>query len=309
MGCWYATDIITGSRLLPGDPVRLFLCATSGFRDEFYFPNNNHHSLTFGIKGRYNEYGSIELVKEDWHTNLLLERFNELLAEGSVIFTDRAKTLGDAVKRFDSIDTLLYNAQDNLLFGPPKRRRLPAETGVKVLNEMLNKDCEDYLHWPTLYTVMTHEKIFQEVILQELNDDEWKFNSEDKFIEDVVSRIKEDLKTFPEDDLMICLSLSMHFETLRGYPGSFFHFPSGNGRRHLYSDYLLGAGRTDEVFLRELAENAVFASGLQSLRRSWQPLSGAGSQHDNAKMNIAVMKRAIAILRSDIRREREDNGE
>lgn len=86
MGCWNETDALTQLPILSGDPVKLLvISSTPDGDDELIFVR------CFPISGKYDDYGSIKDIKEDWATKAFLDYCNERFKNKKWAFAEEEK--------------------------------------------------------------------------------------------------------------------------------------------------------------------------------------------------------------------------
>ena len=76
MGCWNATDMVTGLPIMSEDPVRFFVLMQNLREDDSAcYPDDFWSPVGFAAQGAYNDYGNVEGVKDGlaaaWLTHLL----------------------------------------------------------------------------------------------------------------------------------------------------------------------------------------------------------------------------------------------
>ena len=105
MGCWNGTCFLSNMSIMHGDPIRLQLILSSNIGkvndhfdpDEFTeetdpreinglcYVNDNYSPWGFAISGNYNDYGSIENIKDDASSRTLKLILKEYIKRGDIL--------------------------------------------------------------------------------------------------------------------------------------------------------------------------------------------------------------------------------
>lgn len=78
MGCWSGTDSITGLPINHGDKCRVFLITKQNYADVaddgggYCSSHDVWYPRGFGVLGEYDDYGGLEKIEENLHTDILL---------------------------------------------------------------------------------------------------------------------------------------------------------------------------------------------------------------------------------------------
>lgn len=275
MGCWNGTCAITHLPLISGEKVRAYILVPthlfSSYKSETDpLANGGHpystalmHPLTYGIKGKYNDYGCVEEIQEDPNNSLILEFFNDLLK------TERVKMFDDSdkpVRSFDDIEELLTSIERG---STPFSFCMIMESALMATVKALDENPEEY-----------GRRINVDAALKELN-------------------LIKDFRKSTNDAASILLR--SQFGKLPGQPwnrmGEFIFGDSGQNPMfdNMFSmEYMWPLIESDVSSVNlQLAEHALLCCAFQSLRRTWMPQSGAGSQDDSYPLHRKLAQHVV----------------
>jgi len=110
MGCWNATCGISQMSIPAGEKVKAILILQSDFAKEIQGSGSCYHSTFFRpwflpVTARYNDYGSIEDIEDDWNSQYMLRTFQKWHKEGKVkILGDDAEINSPGIDKFETLD-------------------------------------------------------------------------------------------------------------------------------------------------------------------------------------------------------------
>lgn len=308
MGCWNATCGVTHAPIHAGDAVvQFYLTHVADSADHasgHCYSNALWSPRTIQFYGRYNDYGAVEDIPENWHTAYFLKSLETDLVDrpqGENQYHEQAVSKADLTD-LDHLQELIHDSR--IILKSISMARIDGPTTrllghMMVLRPVFDVMVEKIHGW--------REKSFAEVLAdgvafyQKMLDDIASIDPNDPARRWAVRRI---------DHKNAFSALSNEGERVDAYTIRV-------GIRD-YKDELLEklaeAGRpVDDPLvvdiLTELAKFIVFNRNFQTLRRSWMPQAGAGSQADEHDLHRAVMQAAITCLDDKDAEWRAMNGE
>ena len=91
MGCWNGTCMISNLPIIYGDEIKLVLIRKSYSFDRlkvsggYVYPSDAFTPSFLPINGKYNDYGMIENVDEDWNYNLIENVYKDILSDEIIV--------------------------------------------------------------------------------------------------------------------------------------------------------------------------------------------------------------------------------
>lgn len=260
MGCWNETDLLTSLPILSGDPVVLILLGTVSCAQMY--------PISFPIRGKYNDYGSIEDVVVDTASQATLKIINDKFTDGSWKFTE------EAVERAKG-----YRMSTELPFKTMEEVIDLIERGYIQMYNPVHSVIPEYPKYTRISFSMLHEKIYQRAISHESRYQRTStlFNEVDSY--------RNDLKqeSIDRDDTLEhkykLFSISSNYSSLCRHitdEGQFYFFR--------YMDLVLGADSEYEEFKRNVNELSSLRSFMYALRKTWAPNPYPGSQSADFKL-------------------------
>jgi len=309
MGCWNGTCGISQMPILAGQRIWAFLIGVAGYRDN---PSSSGHCystdlgfpMTLPIRGKYNDYGGIESIEENYNTELILDIFRD--TEGDK-FPDIETLLNDQVER----DSYTFYVEDK------EERRYIEKFPVGLF--MVLEDIA-----LSLKGVRTsYERYCETYPRKHMRQDARYFM---KFLVEEAERLKEiygeDMLSDELKDHMLFNSRNDRCEKSSRYDNQFAVVFNDRGFAGApiydawkpYREYiksLAAQGKTSGKEVDELVTDAcdldLVARALSLMRKSWFPQSGKGGQGENYefywKLTTAMRRQIKETLK-----EREDWG-
>lgn len=93
MGCWNETDMLTQLPILAGDPVKVFILLEELSEQRSCSCDSAWKPLCLPISGKYDDYGRIEDIQEDWNTQAILKHCNGALQTNMWLLSERGQTM------------------------------------------------------------------------------------------------------------------------------------------------------------------------------------------------------------------------
>lgn len=288
MGCWNETCAISQIAILSGDPVVCLFLARNGER-----PRANHTGtdaewtpMLLPFRASYNDYGWVEDIEEDWNTAHIIEMFRyhtRPMAEGNNPYHERAVVPSEL--DWDSLETAIRDERlEVVTFSVERLREAPVPVCMvmihaKVWDSIVNTG---YTNFRGVHTRDSVTKDLEEAYerAREVADDRYGHRKESEpalYMASLLTQIHMEMETSP----------------MRGI---------GEYRPRTISSYLDSdrfLERGTEGWER-MAELCMVCRVMQSLRRSWQPQTGAGSQN-----NDHSIMRLLSNIVEGVFRERE----
>lgn len=256
MGCWNETDALTQLPILYGDPVKLIVISSTPDGDEeLVFPR------CFPISGKYNDFGSIKEIEEDWATDAFLAYCNKRFEDNKWAFAEdqsaRIKIFGIKYP-FTTIEGVLK----------------AIERGFIVSSEW----CEPIV---PVFFVMIHDEIYAKAVEMGGNSVDYDLS----YLETIRGRVGE---VFNELDKLIEASapeepsfFSVN-NLLSGRLFSMLGSINGGYIRDVYGDACFGGtnekGVLKDNYLSRLIELACLRHFMFITRRKFYKQAGSGSQ-------------------------------
>lgn len=270
MGCWNETDALTQLPILVGDPVKLIvISSTPDGDDELALVR------CFPISGKYDDYGKIKDIKEDWATKAFLDYCNERFENKKWAFAEEEK---ERVKIF--------------------KVKHPFETVEDVLGAIergfiVSKEWSDSI--VPVFFVMIHDEIYAKAVEMGGKYVDYKGS----YLDGLKKRI--DVALHPSKDELLCGLQEFEPEvqakflpcrlTMMLSEKLFSVFGSINGGyiKRVYGDSCFGGAETcsaasKEEYLNYLIELACLKYFMRVTRRKFYKQTGSGSQDSEFEM-------------------------
>lgn len=267
MGCWNGTCGLSQLPILAGDDIWAFLIGVrwgrysdSGDQSGYCYPTDIGFPMSLPIYGKYNDYGGIDRIKENYNTKIIMDAYGEN-------YKNIESFLNDCVER----DKFFLFNQYIEKYG----------VGLFMVHAELMDDLKSakvsYGKKVTVYNTVKKdaEYFFQDApaILEELNKTESKLRSKGFFT---------GIETLERK----CRKVE--------YTNWFAHRFSGMGSNCIvdswepYRDFIMGllkdkktlSDQTVKELIVDTANLEVVNSSMHSLRKGWIPQSGKGSQSE-----------------------------
>lgn len=262
MGSFNGTDGITQLPIEYGDRVRAFILLNYQVRDEvsFYgggFSYSNTIWSPMGcVQGTYNDYGSVESIKDDISCKILLEDLRQY---------NPSISIEDAFERIKSQENILYKyiGKTNL--------------GMMLVLEDVYQTMINYN--PIMLSPQTNlYRPFHDNVKADIYD--WYVNTFEKYMASKDDSVKQ-ISVF----LMSKDSTQFFWDLRNRFTSIYFNY--------LQSCIIQGKDVTsNEVSeaLQSLFEIIVFNEAMEASRKFWSPQSGAGSQDGEFDIYNALAK-------------------
>lgn len=291
MGCWNETCSISNLPILCGDKVKLVFLrqgmnknGTLGVSG-YTYPTDVLEPIFFPISGEYNDYGTIDEIKEDWNSKLILSYFKDMC--GDTITID-----GDMVIKYWTLIDVICGIERGGCYGN-------AITYINKKNNTVTKLDHSF--------VIIREDIWDSCVLIGANGEFTNplRNKENWADESLRYTVKGDIWADGSFDIYINHLRVLANDTINGLysyiPCNIFIF-DGNNSTYL-SSYLYRAfcqeNLLDDVliadFKKQWFEFKMINRSLSSLRKGWMIQPGAGSQHSDWAQHKALAETIIKI--------------
>ena len=280
MGCWNETCFISHLPIRYGDSVMAFLTAIGGWelhrkegerkahgrdRASYVYPTDGEEPITLPIRATYNDYGSIE----GWDKNDVAVRMAESLFNRS-------------------LDDILTSVMDHM----------SKDYGLHISKRNVGKYPVGFL--------MARENVAEKLIAKYRPQyDEWnkkyreskinlyeQFYSEER-LEKLIEKSKSGTLTEAEKATLESKELirSMVKVSMFGSPRDELKFSGVIFREELHKAWKKTPESKREKLIKDFHELddklKILSSAMHTLRRSWSPSSGTGSQSFSLKDHIA----------------------
>lgn len=350
MGCWNGTCFLSGMSIKSGDPIRLQLILSSSIgkdNDDFdpekftseddpraingvCYANDIYSPFGFAISGEYNDYGSIENIKDNMASKILKEILNNYIISKNILMK---RDVDAWIGRKDK------NKKNEKLFVDIDVNKLDAFIDAVERGQVVVRTFRG--NWKTLRFVMMAESMYENTLKQAYSVD-WGW--EDKTVGDYLKIFGEsvvkfysgnagEFSTFIKDNEKILGHDYDTFERMREYVGKvksndptgimmnmlareslWRPFSRDGVTWHDVSDSFMGifdAG--DEATKRAIidvnVERSILSTMLSKLRMTWGIMGGCGSQDDNYDEIVAHAKNIIASVKNVKKMHKERYGE
>ncbi len=300
MGCWNETCGITNLPILSDQPVRLFLLVGVADVNEGHaghcYSNDQWTPRFMAIKGKYDDYGGLEDIQEDWNTRWIISELRDAITEV------RLRTAGTI-----NIDNPYAPRHNDLDLG-----------GELYIDDILRAIHEDSLWIPGLYDnaplgwMMVHEWAYQRLTLE--MDRDWRGKMPlAEVVEngrDWYTKLAERLADSPgKFDFILNMDVvdwknpfAFMNDRARGLDGHGAVRGIG-GYRDLVQQLASQDRSVDDAdvmaVITALAEHVTFVNNMSLLRRAWRPQTGKGSQCESMEIH-----RDLALLTAQHAQER-----
>lgn len=304
MGCWNGTCGISNLPITAGDKVKFVFLIHNGYPGTSIGSNSPiGHSyatdiwkpISLPFAGRYNDYGSVESIKEDFSTDFFLGKVNELYQKGELTIESDKYTKAPAT--IESLEEFC---------------RCVERGRVSVPNTY--QPDETYPARRQIGLVMVHERIWDAMLSTE--NLQSYLHDYDQYTEAALEAIKEE-EALEKDYPIMPMMLDIKIEDKIGWRnriGFMFRGIENSTYFKLFycheitSSLIQNKDVANDVVvgLKEgFVEIACAMSTMNSLRRAWTTaLCGSGSQYTGWEEHY-VLSKAIADLAFD-RRQKEE---
>jgi hypothetical protein len=260
MGCWNETDALTQLPILAGAPVKVFILVQGYEAASICYCSDAWEPLCFPISGKYDDYGMIEDIKEDWNTAVILAHCNKLLQEGRWQISERGKEMA----KYDKEETSPPYASISMLLHAIEREYL-----VAIKNQIKQ-----------LSLSMMHDEIYEAALAVS--------DFPDKYRQEIVDTMKETVaaQKRDKDDNDILFK----FETQEKLRKVFY---GRHSMQDLYmTPFITGITSAVEDVTHSLVDFARLVCFMENTRRHFAPQSGKGSQGMEFKTSADFLKMA-----------------
>jgi len=275
MGCWNGTCGISQLPIMAGDPVLAYLIMMFQYEDEnnfsgYCYPTGFASPLTFPIRAEYNDYGSIDNIKDNYVIDIIKKQFTDKIGNLTV-----EQWIDKEVER-DKV-----TVEINRTIGEGEPRMTAQGIGLWMCHAWL-PDC--------------FRKIKNEWSREDFSLDEQLMVDAEKFWSDAL-RISELSPLFLWD----CGGKDNLFGNML--------FPMGIGSSLMthrywepYREYVINLIKekypfdnvTVQELLKDLIDYQLMLSAMSSMRKGFAPRSGKGSQSEGFEyyraMNLGMEK-------------------
>lgn len=301
MGCWNGTCGITQLPILAGDDVVLFFIGQPKIDESaaggFCYSTGLWAPMSLPFYGKYNDYGMVEGIPEDWHASYFLDLLRQHVVEreqGENPYHEQAVKAAD-LNDVDTVQKLIRKGRIRCAVPPIYRAGSSHLVGFMMVHQyafnFMTEMCESWRGDMTLADVIEKGRAF--------------------YVAAIAAAADDDLRD------IIPMSMRLRFSSSERANNPFFALSdiatdgfSGYAvafgiREHV--EHLVGMAEAGmpieqaEPLIERIAQFYMFGVNMLPLRRSWAPQGGAGSQSAAMKMARDLAERTIAHI--DLRRD------
>lgn len=262
MGCWNGTCGISQLPIISGNKVKAFLLLQSRHQKEIKGSGTNYAMDYFApfflpVTAKYDDYGSICHIEEDWNTKFLLEKFQAWQEHDIIVnLGDKAEINNPNIDKFQTVkDVFDCVERGALLYGKDNKRKIGIFMVVEeVYNTLIT-------HYESEFTVDRYSSEYEE----ETYSGAYKwFRAMRK------NSTKDSLeKILNENKLCIGNAISLILGD-RGWPVPEFE--------HYYDSIKNPEFGEPEDIIQRFKNVRRLNSCMRELRKMWIPQTGGGNQ-------------------------------
>jgi hypothetical protein len=325
MGCWSETCGLSQNTINVGEDVYAVIILNNSNIEKSCYATGISTPITFVIKGKYNDYGSIENVVDDFSCKSTIALFNEYLKTDKLILDDSfyKDTIGQysdyALKdgKFVNIESIFYAIERNYMslrtnsyFGDEKQQSI---SFMLILKDVLDS-MWDTVNYSNDYEMKNSSWEICKDDIQVYFDNSMSSNSDNPYMDKLGIREalkKEGITEEEEDELYeLLFAFSNRMKPWGGGNLKSNHNNWGNMMRILtdYNSVNIESFKILDTITKELytddnseeikqsiSEFLMLLNVMSAFRKVWYP-QGHSSQHDSFDMVIDYTERLLRKL-------------
>jgi hypothetical protein len=290
MGCWNATCGVSQLPIVAGTKVKTFLLLQSQFADKIGGSNTCYNTgyfrpWFFPVTAKYNDYGSIENIEEDWNSKYMLTTFQRWLAEGEVkiLSSDKCEINSPGIRKFKTLSQVFDCVERGALvfknhgteWNKKKNAWVPSGGYLKISLFMVLDNIHDDLVKETDRFVKSDDN---EYYRKRHNE------SRDQAIEAINTARSEVVSENASENKLNRMLFDMSVDRLLGDLIE-EHFCLKHYKSILYKNDVVSV----EDFMNSIDTIGSFSTAMTYLRKQWFPQTGSGSQSEELSFNKALI--------------------
>lgn len=308
MGSWNETCGVSQISIPEGSNVRVFLilqsefgkkvcgsgtCYSSGYFRPWFFP----------VKAKYNSYGSVEDIEDDWNSQYIFSTFKKWLSDGTVKLLGKESEVNDpGIREFNKIDQIFDCVERGSLIFRVEMPEWDSENKSMIKRES----------WLKIGLFMVLEPVYNSLVqefyrVENLPEKHYWKKSSDEERQNFINYIKLFRSEFEKRDINFDDPLIKNLKELRRllFDGNRYlgdRFGERSCFEH-YEEFIVNPNSIPlDIFVKRADEVNGFCQCMSSLRKMWIPQCGKGSQSEE----LAFTKALISGMNAFIQQREEE---
>lgn len=300
MGCWNSTDFVTSLPILGGDKCKLLLLIETS-KSSIYYSNIIPRAVP--ITGIYNEYGSLEKIKDSLNNNFIIDQFKqdlvgsrniksiqnvfECLADSELVIDENYSKRQKAKEYLNLLTSTeaLINDDYSGIFSKDEKIKLQKEIddceikpskihSVLILESVYNKLAN--------YNFKLNKKPFKEILL----NDAYKFLNEIG----LKKSKNKNVKLFKLEKALVGRSGNLFLDFLYNKDILSCEYYSKYLENMIINHGFKIKDKAIISFVNDIVDFICFNKALVALRKEYYIPKESGSQESNYKIHEALAK-------------------
>lgn len=269
MGCWNTTCNLTNVAITYGEKVVAYIVNLDNILNNFSSPSDPATPFSFPVYGEYNDYGSVENIKETSTSRFIVDLFNKLLKKSSNNIELRDDSLEDILKEKLTIEKIF-----NLI-----------RSGFK-------------LNGKDLKIVMILDEVYQKITKKDIYGDHYDDHIEQL---DVLLTNYSSTKKLLEKGVFEKVHEMRKIETQISELLSFNEYLNCKINFLEYFRFVSDIDKTDKEII---CRHSVFEQKLYYLNKSWYPeISGSQDHNYNEILELHSIVQKFIIKKKKLEEE------